>query len=181
MLFPLGSIGPVRRHRSMIRCFFHRPRIGRLLRRGLRRVNSLRHVVSGMTINHISPHRIMRLGITLHTVRPVGRTYATDSRPDLYHVNRRLGTYTLVHSQVRGRVGGSPPSLLGQNNIVTANIGTRLSRLHTVTCSNGSCLLGMRTQRVSLANVSDLGVNFGGIFKCCVRIHGTCGSGIPTR
>lgn len=181
MIFPLGSRGPVGRHLGIIRCFFHRPSFGRLVRRRLRLINSLRHVVSGITIKHISPHRIIRLGITLRTVRPVGRTYLRTSGTDLGHVNRQLGLYISVHSQVTQRVGGSPPLLVGGNKIVGSNIGTSLSRLHQVSCSKGSCLLRVRRQRDRRANVPDLGITCGGMFNCCVRIHGIRGSGIPGR
>lgn len=180
-MFPLGRVGPVGRHLSIIRFFFQRPRFGRFIRRGLRLVNSLRHVYSGTTIKHVSPQRIMRLGATLRTVRPVGGTYLGTSGRDLHHVNRRLGLYTSVHSGVTGRVRGSPPLLIGGKNIVTSKMGTRLSRLHGVTCSKGSCLLRVRRERDRLANVPDLGVTCGGMFKCCVRMHGARGSGIPTR
>lgn len=180
-MFPLGSIRPVGRQLGIIRCFFHRPSFGRLVRRRLRLVNSLRHVVSGITMKHISPHRIITLGITLRTVRPVGTTYVSTSGTDLGRVNRRLGVYRSVHSHVSQRVSGSPPLLVGGKNIVGSNIDTRLSRLHQVTCSNGSCLLRVRRHRDRLARVPDLGVNCGGIFNCCVRIHGARGSGIPTR
>lgn len=180
-MFPLGSRGPVGSQLGMMRCFFHGPSFERLVRSRLRQVKSLRHVVSGMTIKHISPHRMMRLGITLRTVRPVGRTYRRTSGPDLGQVNRRLGLYVSVHSQVRGRVGGSPPLLVGGKKIVGSNMSARLSRLQRVTCSNGSCLLGVRRHRDRLAKVPDLGVTCGDIFKCCVRIQGIRGSGIPRR
>lgn len=180
-MFPLHSITSVGGHLSIISAFFHGPSFQRAISRRLRHVNSVRHVVSGITINEISPERIIRLGCTLNTLGPVGTTYLAGSGTRVRSVNSRVGLYRTLCRHVSHRLRRSPPRLITGNNIVTTNFSPRLSRLHSVSHNNHSCLLGVRRRRTRGANVRSLGINCGGIFNCCLRIHGACGSRIPRR
>ncbi len=151
------------------------------LRAVVKSVNSLREVVSETTTNGVVPHRIVRLGEKLDRATPVVKLYKKRSIRTLSSLVTGVNSYTRLLRCLNEAVRPRATSRLNGNSIVTPKIGTRLSRLEQVSHRKGSCLLSLRRERTREAKVSSLGVNFGGIFKCCLRIHGAFGSVIPRR
>lgn len=155
------------------------PRLHSGLEASFSNVDSVRELVAHVTCSATGTGRLGSLRRAIRELPRVGSLLTNYRDTLLGSVDNDVSPLRSIRSLVNHTVSRRPPLAIHRNKVVGSNCGRRISRLHSIVRSNTNIITTVRTHRHRRANVPGLGINCGHIFKCCVRIAGSCGSVIP--